>query len=60
MDYSPLLNSDGEAAQFVLTRCTGSTPMSEIANGVVERWSSKYRTQEEASRFVQSIVKHFA
>ena len=60
MDYLPALNVEGEAAQFVLARCAGATPVREIAAGVRERWPSKYPTHEDASRFVHAIVKRFA
>lgn len=60
MDFVPALNVEGEAAQLVLTQCSGATTVREIANSIRERWPGKYRTPEDASRFVQSIVKRFA
>ena len=60
MDYLPALNVEGEATQFVLARCVGTTPVREIADGLRDRWPRKYQTHEDASRFVAAIVKRFA
>ena len=60
LDYMPVLSAAGDAAQFVLGCSNGSMPVKAIAAGVLEQWPNKYRTSEEASRFVRSIVKQFA
>ena len=59
MDYMPVPNVDGTVAQYVLACSNGSTSVRDIASGVRERWPSKFRTPEEASRFVQVIVKQY-
>ena len=60
LDYAPVLNAGGYAAQFVLGYSNGSMPVKEIAARLLEQWPNKYPTSEAASRFVQSIVKQFA
>jgi hypothetical protein len=60
LEYDPVLNEEGHATTFVLSRCTGQASVCDIARGVQERWPARYRTHDEALHFVQMLVKRFA
>jgi hypothetical protein len=56
-DYLPSLNQEGEIVAHVLQRCDGHTPVRDIAAAVQQRWPQRYRTEDDALRFVQSLMK---
>lgn len=55
--HRPSLSADGDAAQYVLSQCTGSSTVADIAANVRSRWPDRHRTVEDALRFVQRLVK---
>ena len=59
LDYTPVPNEEGQAVQFILAQCTGATRVSEMAAQVRSRWPARYPTDDDATRFVQRIVKAF-
>lgn len=59
LDYAPALNPDGEAMAHVLRHCDASTNVTEIAQSLVERFPSRYRTSQDAVRFVQQTIKRY-
>lgn len=56
-DYQPRLNWEGEAVAYVLQCCNGDTPLRDIVSGVHDRWPKQFRKEDDARRFVQSLMK---
>ena len=56
-DYAPCLNREGEAVAHVLQRCDGHTPLRDIVASLHARWPQQFRKEDDALRFVQSLMK---
>ena len=59
-DYTPVLGPEGRALAYAVSRCDGSTTVTDIAASVRQQWPTRYRTDTEAMSFVQQVVKRFA
>ncbi len=59
-DYTPVLGPEGRALAYAVSRCDGSTTVTDIAASVRQQWPKRYRTDTEAMNFVRQVVKRFA
>jgi precorrin-6B methylase 2 len=55
--YRPSLTDEGRALEFVLTHCDGTRSVEAIAEALQALQPSRYRTVDDALRFVQVVVK---
>jgi hypothetical protein len=60
LGYTPLLTPEGHALADVLSRCNGEASVHAIARELRGRYPGRYRSEDEAVRFVQRIIKHYA
>lgn len=60
LGYLPMLNDAGRALAYVLSQCNGEASVEAIAREVCSRYADHYRSQEDAVRFVQRVIKHNA
>ncbi|HZS10729.1 MAG TPA: 50S ribosomal protein L11 methyltransferase [Nitrospirales bacterium] len=58
--HAPLLTAHGEAAQTVLSLCTGTVPVREIEERIATRFPMLFRTHRDAAAFVASLLSEHA
>ena len=58
--YRPALTAEGEAAQWVMARMKGDTPVAQLASELRALHPALFREQSEALRFVQDLVERFS
>jgi len=58
--YAPKLSQDGEIQQFVLSLMDGKTSLAGIADKATGHFSSRFKSREEAERFVADLSDKYA